>query len=109
MFSFGDSEATAQVFLEMACSESGFDISKPLDEQSEPELATSLTLARMAVKLARRAGSSPECVEILLKWHDEAFQALVEGSERFKGRAVKRMYPDLRGDKDFYAKIAKEA
>ena len=98
MFVFGSPEDTARTFVENF-SQVGLGFPDcPIDEQTEHDLKRSITTATMAVNMALKAGSSPEVLSVLVEWYDEAFRALAESSEAFRGYVAGKtfFYPGKR-------------
>lgn len=109
MFYFGNPEDTARLYVDHFTTKTGPVFpSGHLDEMSEQEIRFAMAYLYGATEQALREGAEPEVVEVLTGWHDEAFQALAEVSEKFR-QAVRtgRVVP-LGGPKNFakYVKLA---
>lgn len=92
MFVFGSPEDTARTFVENF-SKVGLGFPDcPMDEQTEHDLKRSITVSTMATSMALKAGASPEVIEVLIEWYDEAFRALAESSQAFRDYVASKTF-----------------
>ena len=85
MFDFGDPNAIAQLYLDVAKGQAQFDPKADLMEVSIDDLKQHLVITRLAYKESKRGYGAHKASEILLSMHDDAFQTLCRRSSAFRG------------------------
>lgn len=112
MFSFGDPEETARMFLDMYRQGNGPKIPEVhYEELSERSLRELMAYLYLALRRGVEQGLEEEVVAYLRQWYDEVFMALAGASKRFR-EMVRKGYvfpPEGPKARPKYLKMIEEA
>lgn len=97
MFFFGSPEDTAATYVEAALAATGPAVPDVhYEEMSEKELRDYYVYLRIAYFRAARDGAGDDVVNVLVRYHDEVFEYLLEALEGFRELVCSRRHQPIK-------------